>query len=185
MSKCATKFQDDMDSTACSMAASVQGSSFEISSPTILHRFSNRRKNFSPSIHKQVRMSGCRIRPQNAPDLTRRAHDTINQSNVSKSNAPLDPQRSKIETNILHQSECRGVMLSLKIRNVLSHMHMALPGSRVYSSRTHLWIQTCQAGKFFPITTSSNVWVSHQASRYNTADIACTWHVQAIKVLQI
>ncbi len=62
---------------------------------------------------------------------------------------------------------------------------MAWTDDRSPANPTHLWIQNCSAGKFFCMTASSNVWVSHRASRYVTADMACMWHGEAIVVPQI
>ena len=84
---------------------------------------------------RQVRMTGCRIKPQDTPDLTWHACGTDSVSYVVQSNLPLDP--------------------------------------KLFSR------------KFFCVRTSSNVWMSHQASRSFASDITCTWHGQAIIVPQI
>ncbi len=43
-------------------------------------------------------------------------------------------------------------------------------------NRAHPEYKIVHKDKFFHVTASSNVWVSLEASRYSTTDIACTQH---------
>ena len=64
-------------------------------------------------------------------------------------------------------------------------MHMKLTGCCSCSNRTHPDYKIVRKDKFFCITASSNVWVSHQDLQYTVLDRTCTWHGQAVKGLQI
>ena len=60
---------------------------------------------------------------------------------------------------------------------------MVLTGYCCCSNRIHLWIQNYinySAVQIFCIRASSNVWVSHQASRSITSDMTGVWHKQGV-----
>ena len=105
--------------------------------------------------------------------------------------APIEPASEFViaQYEIFSQHgkfECMGAASSLKISHIWNDMHVALTGCRRLANRTHPDTKLFRSwGQIFPIAASSNVSVPHQASRYITADIACTQHWQSVIVLQI
>ena len=72
--------------------------------------------------------------------------------------------------------ECLGVWSGPRTHFKGLHVHVALTVCRSLVNWAHPEYKIVHKDKFFSFTTSSNVWVSHQASRYVTTDIAYTQH---------
>ena len=123
---------------------------------------------------EQVRMSGCRNQPQDTSQLTSHAHGMVNQSKSCKSNPSL--HSNYLEGQIFCMTASLNVWVSqpasryittdiacTRQGQILEDVPI-LPtsGSDIRLFRTK--------DKIFLIGSSSNVWVSHQATRYNPRD---------------